>query len=163
MLWTLSIFLKLLEHFVKVLIGISAIINHYYIDNHHTLCRIGLFLDLILSLLKCYDSFKYWLSALLAREPKDAWWNCWNRDWSIISNFTWSQEPVNCLSENIDALMSFAFIKDGPNNIGNLFALATEPKWLYESDISLFKRSTIYVHHRLAFVLKFLPGIFQEC
>ena len=163
MLWTLSIFLKLLEHFVKVLIGISAIINHDNIDNHHTLSQMGFLLDLVLSLLECYDSLEYWLSALLVREPKDAWWNCWNRDWSIISNFTWSQEPVNCFSENIDALMSFAFIKDGPNNIGNLFALATEPKWLYESDISLFKRTTIYVHHRLAFVLKLLPSLLQEC
>ena len=58
MLCGLSIFLKLLEHFVEMLIGISTVINHNYIDKHHTLCRVGLLPDLELSLLERYDSFE---------------------------------------------------------------------------------------------------------
>ena len=55
----LRVLFKLLEHLVKVLVSLRAVIYHDYVNDHHALGGLRFLLYLILFLLECYDTLNY--------------------------------------------------------------------------------------------------------
>jgi hypothetical protein len=143
-----------LKHIVKVLVSLSTIINHHYVDDHHALCQIWLLFHLILFLLKGYDTFDDWFSALFVRKSKNTRWYRRNRNRSITLDLTSQQKPINSLSKNVYTSLSFVFLKDRSNNIGNLFTFVTKSERVDQSDITFFKGTTIIVYDFVTFVLE---------
>lgn len=150
----LRICFELLKHIVEVLVSLSTIINHHYVYNHHALSHIWVLFYLVLFLLKCYDSLDDWFSTLFVRKSKNTRWYRWNRNRSVASDLTCYQKPINSFSKNVYAFLSFVFLEDWSNNIGNLFAFVTQSVRADQSNITFFKGTTITTYDLVTIVLE---------